>query len=357
MRIWILTEHFKPAVGGIERYLEGITSHLSQRGHEVVVISPYSHRFFWPIIRPNWLPLFLYLFFASLTRKPDVIICGKALVEGRIARLLQILRRTPYIICTYGMEISTWQSTEKTAHQLSYVLRHASHTIVINKKTRQDIIEMGADEDRISYVYPGINTYELEQMNNTNTVMQRMNIRSPFIITVARLVPRKGIDNLIEAFAAVTQKENVSLVIVGDGPERSNLEALAHSLHAPVHFTGKLSDEDIHALYSRASLFALTPKELPGDYEGFGIVYLEAAFFGLPTVGTITGGVPEAVQNGITGILVPPEDIKSITTALEQLIHDPSLATQYGNTGRKRAIADFQWDKSIDTLERILETL
>ncbi|HSX24956.1 MAG TPA: glycosyltransferase family 4 protein, partial [Candidatus Andersenbacteria bacterium] len=115
-----------------------------------------------------------------------------------------------------------------------------------------------------------------------------------------------------------------------------------------------LSDEDIHALYSRATLFALPPKELVGDYEGFGIVYCEAAFFGLPVVATRTGGIPEAVKDNETGILVEPGNSNAIADAILQLLDNPALATHYGEVGKQRVLDLFQWNSIISDLEELL---
>ncbi len=144
-------------------------------------------------------------------------------------------------------------------------------------------------------------------------------------------------------------------MVIGDGPERKSLEKLAKKLNANVVFLGKISDEDIRALYSKATLFALTPKELPGDYEGFGIVYLEAAFFGLSAVGTKTGGVAGAVEHAVTGLLAEPGNTQSIQDALQKLLSEPTLAKQYGQAGRERVLQDFLWKKIIGTLETIIK--
>lgn len=202
-------------------------------------------------------------------------------------------------------------------------------------------------------MYPGIDTDKLDQKNTPDDVLKKYDITAPYILTVSRLVKRKGIDDLLRAMATIKK----SIVIVGDGPERSNLEQLAQEIDIDAKFLGAISDEDVHALYSRAQLFALTPKELPGDYEGFGIVYNEAAYFGLPVVGTHTGGVPEAVQDGVTGILAQPGDTTSISQAIATLLENPEKAKHYGEMGKQRVTAEFTWDSVIGSLEDILTSL
>ena len=375
MRIWLIAENWAPKVGGIERYLFGIASHLDE--HEVTVFAPFDSsrdarfaqgkplqasrfqvirkRFSWKPLRPAWLPLYFFLSRKAQHERPDFIICGKALLEGRIARLLKKHLNIPYIVCTYGMEISTWKSRERIRKQLVSVLQDAKAVLYINEQTKQELRELGVEESKMKALYPGIDAASHIAPANPEETLARMGVRSPYVLTVARLVPRKGVDDLIRAFAMITSRS--LLVIAGDGPERVHLEKLAKKLGVDAKFLGAISDEDLLALYSRAELFALTPKELPGDYEGFGIVYLEAALFGLPVIGTKTGGVAGAVQDGMTGILAKPNNPKSIAEALQKLLADNALSTAYGQAGKERVLQEFTWEKTIKRLTTIVTSI
>ncbi|MCE9643614.1 MAG: glycosyltransferase family 4 protein [Candidatus Andersenbacteria bacterium] len=364
MNIWIIAENWPPRVGGIERYITGIAESLAKHEHDITVFAPpgsakmsgvsvIASRIFWPIIKPSWMPFALYLLVRAMMQKPDAIICGKTLFEGRVARIVKKILGAPYIVCTYGMEIATWKSNIKTSTQASHVLHDAAFVLVMNKQTKESVITLGAHEERVMFMYPGIDTDKLDQKNNPDDVLKKYDITAPYILTVSRLVKRKGIDDLLRAMAIIKK----SIVVVGDGPERSNLEQLAQKLDIDAKFLGAISDEDVHALYSRAQLFALTPKELPGDYEGFGIVYNEAAYFGLPVIGTNTGGVPEAVQDGVTGILAQPGDTTSISQAITTLLENPDKAKHYGEMGKQRVTAEFTWNSIIGSLEDILTSL
>lgn len=373
MRIWILAENWPPRIGGIERYLTGIAQHLD--GHSVTVIAPpplltkeslpagqaglgevsvIRKRFFYPMW-PKWLPLYFFLSKKAKQEKPDLIICGKALFEGRLALILKEKYKIPYIVCTYGMEIATWSASKRIRKQLIRVLQNADAVLYINKKTKEELLALGVPEEKLMLQYPGIDVENLQVPQNSHDTLKKYNIQTPYIISVGRLVARKGFDDLIEAYSHV--KIPIQLALVGDGPERANLEHHAKTLGVSPLFLGSVPDEELHALYAHASIFALTPKELPGDYEGFGIVYCEAAYFGLPVVGTRTGGVAEAIENGITGILALPNHPKSITEALEKLLKDPILATKYGEAGKKRVTDKFTWDVTMNTLKSFLANL
>lgn len=364
MRIWLIAENWPPRVGGIENYVTGIASHLEEGSITVFAPSETANnrtdesyvvrkRFSWKPLWPAWLPLFFSLQKRARTEKPDLIICGKALVEGRIANLIKKSLGIPYIVCTYGMEIATWSARGRVREQLIEVLQNADAVLYINEKTKQELLNLGVEEGKLFVLYPGIDTKQLSRTKDSHSVLQKYNIKKPYILSVARLVQRKGIDDLIRAFTALA-RTNTQLVIAGDGPEKASLQAIVQK---NTIFVGKVSDEDLHALYANADIFALTPKEFPGDYEGFGIVYIEAAFFGIPVIGTRTGGVAEAIAEGITGLLAEPGNIPSIQDALHKLLQDPTLAKQYGRAGQERVEKEFTWDIVIDKLNHLLERI
>ncbi len=364
MYIWLIAENWPPRVGGIENYLTGIASHIQEGSITVFAPSETADskedesyvirkRFSWKPLWPAWLPLFLSLKKLALTKKPDVIICGKALVEGRIANLLKKSLGIPYVVCTYGMEIATWSTAGRVRQQLETVLQNADAVLYINEKTKQELLGLGVSENNLVALYPGIDTQKLSVMSDSDAVLKKYNITKPYVLSVARLVERKGIDDLIHAFTNLAQTDT-QLVIAGDGPERTSLEKIAGD---NIVFLGKVSDEELHALYANATIFALTPKELPGDYEGFGIVYIEAAFFGVPVIGTRTGGVPEAIQENVTGLIAEPGNIPSIQDALHKLLKDPTIAKQYGQAGKERVIKEFTWNTGIVKLNSLLERI
>ena len=153
----------------------------------------------------------------------------------------------------------------------------------------------------------------------------------PRILCVAHLYPRKGIDTLLRAFAPL--RGRAFLRVVGVGPERSRLEQLAHDLAIAerVHFLGHLPFPALTAEYRNASIFAL-----PSAQEGFGIVFLEAMASSLPVVAGRAGAIPEVVTEGVTALLVDPEDEAGLTKSLERLLDDPAQRKTMGAAGLVR---------------------
>lgn len=174
------------------------------------------------------------------------------------------------------------------------------------------------------------------------------------ILTVARIHPRKGQLRVIEALKALPSPVRAKLeywLVGGHGKENYEpaLRAAAADAGFPVKFLGDVPDEQLGALYAQADLFAMTSMPHKLSVEGFGLVYLEAGAHGLPVVAHAIGGVPEAVIDGETGLLVRPDDPAALTAAFARLINDPELRRRLGAAGRTRALSH-TWDDAARTL-------
>lgn len=174
------------------------------------------------------------------------------------------------------------------------------------------------------------------------------------VSTNARLVSHKGVADLIEALARVNDPDRtVRLLIAGEGPERSGLEALAdRRLLGKTRFLGHVSD---HAdLYAASDLFALAPLDA---HESFGLVFIEAALHGVPSVGTRVGGIPEAILDGQTGLLVSPRAPDELALAIERLRSKPELRARLGAAALARAHATFTISQMTDRYQEVYETI
>src|SRR5688572_24346197 len=113
-KVLLLAENWEPRIGGIERYLKGVVETLQKEGFEVEVVEPRVKKFFWPVIKPSWLPLFIFLWRKVRRRDFDVLLCGKALFEGLLGYYLKKYLGIPYLVFTYAMEIDAWQRNDAT---------------------------------------------------------------------------------------------------------------------------------------------------------------------------------------------------------------------------------------------------
>ena len=167
------------------------------------------------------------------------------------------------------------------------------------------------------------------------------------ILTVGRLIPRKGHLYLIRAMAQLRDLEEAHLVIVGDGQERTTLEAEIQQLGLVdrVILAGRVSDEALDAYYRSCEVFVLPAiVDASGDTEMLGMVSLEAMRYCKPVVASHVGGIPDIVVHGQTGLLVPQKDPEALAAAIRQLFQDPALARAYGHAGYRVAHERFSWD-------------
>ncbi|MDP3685675.1 MAG: glycosyltransferase family 4 protein [bacterium] len=359
-RLLLLTETFPPAIGGIQSYLSGLWGALPPEQSFVVtsvqpgdrawdaqqryrIVRAATNAFRYPRWRPFWQAA------REIVRREHIeaIVCGKSLFEGRAALRLQQEFRIPFAACTYETEILVWLSASRTRRQLSETLSAAGRVTVINDGMKQHLFRLGIPEQKIVKFYTGVAEDFFSAPAGIEEFRSRYVLGGKRVVTcVSRLVPRKGIDVLLRAFADVVRDlPDAHLIIVGDGPERARLETLARSLNLArhVYFLGIVPMDDVRRALAVADVFVLTPIVMDVDVEGFGIVYVEAAAAGKPAVGTRTGGIPEAVLDGETGLLVPERDAAATAVALVRLLVDHSLRTRLAATAKARAEKEFHW--------------
>jgi glycosyltransferase involved in cell wall biosynthesis len=174
------------------------------------------------------------------------------------------------------------------------------------------------------------------------------------VLFVGRLVERKGVALLVEALTLL-DRPGLLLEIVGEGPERSRLEALARTQGVAdrVIFRGRVSSEELQASYARAAVCVLPAiYDSRGDTEGLGVVLLEAMNHGTPVIASRVGGIVDIVEDGSSGLLVPPNDSRALAQALQRVLDDPHLAQRLGDAGRRRLHERFSWEAITDRWER-----
>jgi colanic acid/amylovoran biosynthesis glycosyltransferase len=183
--------------------------------------------------------------------------------------------------------------------------------------------------------------------------------REKSVLFVGRLVEKKGCGSLIEAMAGVQRHSPAAeLVVVGDGPLRADYEARAVALGVRCRFLGVQPAAVVRDRMSRASVFCVpSVVAATGDAEGFGMVFIEAQAMGLPVVSTLSGGIPEAVKNGETGLLVAERDSPALAEAILRLMQDEELWQQYSLAGRGNVVNHFNLAQQTGRLENLFDQL
>jgi colanic acid/amylovoran biosynthesis glycosyltransferase len=234
---------------------------------------------------------------------------------------------------------------DETPHRLPEKIRRARLVVCNSDFTRAQLLKLVERDqwDKLQVVRCGIDARAFRPA-------RRGVGRGPLhVLCVGRLVAGKGQALLIEALA---QLPELDVTFVGEGPERAQLERLAHALgvRERVRFAGAIGQDALPGLYERADLFCL-----PTLAEGLGVVLLEAMAAGLPVVSTRVMGVPEVVDDGVTGLLVAPGRADTLAAALARLAGDPDLRARMGDAGRARVAREFDLSAAAERLEELFE--
>ena len=216
---------------------------------------------------------------------------------------------------------------------MRWALRRAAHVVACARALARTVRALAPDiAPRLSVVPNGVDPERFEHAPGFAHPR-------PYVLAVARLSREKGVDVLLEAVARVDV--GVDLLVAGDGPERAALEhqRAARGLQGRVHFLGAVEPEVVAALHRGALLLAC-----PSRWEGLPLVCLEAMAAGRAVVATGVDGTPDAVEDGGTGLLVPPDDPQALADALAALLRDPDRRQRFGARGHARVRAEFTWD-------------
>jgi phosphatidylinositol alpha-1,6-mannosyltransferase len=370
----LVTNDFPPKIGGIQSYLWELWRRLPPED-VTVLTSPHSdadlfdrdqpfriERTREPVLLPN--PI--------LTRKvrrlaaevgAESVVLDPAVPLGLIGRSLGL----PYAAVLHGSEVTVPGRLPGTRAVLARVLSGASLLIAAGSYPEAEARRVTKQLPPIVQVPPGVDTSRFAPLASIERASARARLglatSGPLVLSVSRLVPRKGMDTLIHAAAGLSapgRHPQLTVAIAGEGRDRPRLEHLIHKTGAPVRLLGRVPSPDLPSLYACADVFALCCRSRWGglEQEGFGIVFLEAAAAGVPSVAGDSGGAAEAVVDGETGFVIKdPSDAAAVAEAIDRLVSDPALATRQGQAARQRADDYFAYDVLASQLGQAIEQL
>jgi len=373
-KLLIATIEFPPQKGGVANYLAGLAGALPVE-KVAVLASKYlgaenfdsreKYKIYrknlisrMPFVWPKWLPLVWHLWRAARREKIEAILVGQVLPVGTAAMIVKKFLKIPYFVSCHGMDILTAARDSRKKKLMNKILEQASGVMANSEFTKKELIKLAVPESKIIVVYPCATKKEGIVPEKILEIKNRLGLADKkIILTVGRLVRRKGQDKVIEAIPKVLERVPQAIyVMIGDGPEKENLKSKIEKLKLEneVLLLGEVSEEKKRAFYQLCDLFIMTPWQIGADVEGFGTVYLEANQFGKPVVAGRSGGVAEAVVDGVTGLIVDPENINQISEAVIKLLTDEVLAKKMGEQGRERAEKEFGWEIQTEKLKEIL---
>ncbi len=376
-RVLLVTNDFPPRRGGIQSYLENLVGELVARGvHELTVYAP------------KWKGAAAYDDAAravgyEIVRHPTTLMVPEPSVALRMRRLigdhdidtvwfgaaaplalLSPLARSAgvrrVIASTHGHEVG-WSMLPLARNALRRIGDDTDVVTFISQYTRARFASAFGPRAALEHLSPGVDTDRFEPNSVARAEMRaryRLGDR-PVVVCVSRLVPRKGQDMLIRALPSIRQRvDGAVLVIVGGGPHRSALHQLAQGFGVAEHvvFTDGVPGDELPAHHAMADVFAM-PCRTRGaglDVEGLGIVYLEASAVGVPVVAGRSGGAPESVLDGETGVVVDGWDVGAIAASVSDLLADPDRAAAMGAAGRRWVVDNWQWRTKAQRLSELL---
>jgi len=279
----------------------------------------------------------------------DAVECWQPLPLGLTAWLLKRIYGLRMIIWSHGSDLLRVQRIPGGRAVLRWTLSQADWLIASSAATKAQMERLGQAPARIRVIHPFVDAQRFHPQADSSGIVVRYHLQGKrVILTVARLVERKGIDMVIRAMPRILEAiPDAVYLVVGMGSLQARLERLVEELglEAQVIFVGYVPDEELPCYYAACDVFVLASRTLvdKGEMEGFGIVYLEAGACGKPVIGGRGGGTSEAIEEGLTGLLVDPLEVDEIADAIVRVLEDKELARRLGQNGRRKAARLPNW--------------
>jgi len=370
----VITNDYPPRPGGIQTFILEMVRRFPV--NEVTVLTSnfegaqkFDQANSWRVVRsdkkvlaPNRKTLKLAQELIAETGATHVVF-GAAAPLGLLAKKLRRSGISHVVSISHGHEVG-WASTPVTRRGIRQILTHSDWFTYLGRYTLAGISKAARPEDldKFRQLTPAVDTdmFHPDRKGAGDLLRASAGFTTrPTIVCVSRLMPRKGQDRLIESLPLIQQQvPDAALVIVGSGPFRRKLEKLARRVGVAndVHFAGKVPQADLPNWYAAGDVFAMPcrTRNAGWDVEGLGIVFLEASATGLAVVAGDSGGAPDAVQHGKTGLVVDGDSVREIADAISGLLLNPERATKFGRAGRNWVEQSWTWDHSFRRLSAML---
>ncbi|MEU7891582.1 glycosyltransferase family 4 protein [Nonomuraea sp. NPDC049152] len=349
-RVLVVTNDFPPRPGGIQSFVHG----LALRTPSVLVYASrwrgceeFDRRQPYPVVRH---PTSLMLPTVAVARRAarlvaahraDTVVFGAAAPLGLLAPSLRAAGARRIVMLTHGHE-----SSPLFRPLMRRIGAHADVVTYLGSYTHARLAGV-VPPAKLVRLTPGVDPSLFHPSVDAADLRRSLGLDSrPVAVCVSRLVPRKGQDQLIRAWPLVLRAvPSAVLLIVGGGPDRRRLARMAAPLGESVRFTGVVPPSLLPSYYAVGDVFAMPCRTRLGgiDVEGLGIVFLEASATGLPVVAGASGGAPDAVRHGETGLVVDGRSVDEVAGALIDLLGDPERARKMGERGREWVSSEWDW--------------
>jgi phosphatidylinositol alpha-1,6-mannosyltransferase len=366
-KVLLMTIDFPPRRGGVARYLDGLARYFSDEifviaedesgAEEVDKDAPYEilrtnvlTNWFWP----QWIKT-IWLFIRHRNRYEKTIV-SHVLPIGTAAWVAGWFTRRPYTVIIHGMDIGLVKGSGWKRWLAKLILQRAELVVANTDALAQEVAAVfGIDTTEV--VYPCLS--RIDDMAQADGEITDTQDEGFYLLSVARLVERKGVGRVLESLKYLDANEVLPddwrYDIIGSGPLEAFLEKQINEfgLGGHVVIRNNVSDDELWRAYKQADVFVLPVVKGEVDREGFGMVYIEAAYFATPSIATDQHGVDEAVINKRTGLLVDDGDIQQLATSIETLFNDPEYTERLGKRAQVRVKNVFTCEQQLDKLKEL----
>lgn len=361
----------------MENVIYNVWKRLSA-SHTVYTITAYSKQkeeSLDKVCRSSFPSLPFYMLYAFVkgaavlrNKKIDVIFAGSALTSCIAVTLGKIFRKK-VVTHVYGLDV-IYPSLPYQFLIRAFLPKNDA-IISISQPAKIELIKRGTQPEKIFIIHPGIDAALFKKELNQGELKEKYGLKNKLVLlSVCRLAKRKGIAEFINNSLPqiVKQTPEIIYAVVGDNPK----ESLVHKdnvreeikevirdkgLEKYIKLFGNVDQQSLIDLYYLCDLFLLPVIPSKNDIEGFGVTFIEANAAGKAVIGTRTGGIPEAIEDKRSGIMVEPGDFEALSKEIASLLKDPARMQEMGNYGKTRATEKFGWDIVIRDYLKLFETI
>ena len=362
--IIITTQCFFPEIGGIESLMTGMADAMSDVGKDVLVLADgketandegkkYKIKRFsgWKPYRRRRKAIYLKKFIANNNIEAIYADSWKSVEHLRLVNVkIVVLAHGTEIPKKYFDNFYAYLNIKKRRIIKSYA---NCQKIAANSAYTRDLMiaSLKISSDKIKIIHPGIDIYEDFISNeDRQNVKKIIKDSSPIITTLARVEKRKGHKFVIDAIMELKSKfPNMLYLVAGKGPYLDEIKKHVRMLHLEKHiiFLGWITEPEKSLVLQSSDIFIMTPTKVGESVEGFGMVFIDAAFHGIASIGTLSGGISDAVINNQTGLLCEDGNQESITKNIDRLLSNKKLRDELGRNGKIRARKEYAWDYKV----------
>jgi len=373
MRIVMFSNSFPPGIGGIQAHVSNLAQALTRQGHHVRIVTVRRNKTErvrdtfagLEVTRVPQLNLPKTLTTQYLATSTALLIAMRARGQADVVHYhtfwpdaftaFVVNRFVPTVYTAHESRFLIMAEKANYRHRLRLALRPFEEVIAPSTELLDVARQLGVSSDRSVFIPNAVDSHEFSPDVSRGVVRSQYGIPidDKLIVCPRRLVPKNGVDFLIESLPMLRRSlHSFCLLIVGDGPERKKLENRVGELglRDSVIFTGSKDNADLPYVYADADVVAI-----PSLKEATSIAALEAMASACAIVATDVGGLPEIIEDGVTGLLVPPRDPEALSLAISRLIRSSDLRRELGRAARARVEKEFTWDHVARETTRVYE--